>query len=72
MTYKGGRGSSFEVDGAIVPFLAGFFLFWLWVATDFPLQDKFLMTSLVVALEMVLALNLPPLVFRDRDDEDKS
>jgi len=69
MTYKGGRGSNFETNNAIVPFLAGFFLFWLWFATEFPLQDKFIMTSLVVVLEIMLAFDLPPPVFRAIDGE---
>jgi len=51
-----------ESGESIFPLLMGFFLFWLWIAEDFPFFDKMIMTSLIFGLEFVLALGLnqPP------------
>ncbi len=43
----------------LMPFIVGFFTFWVWLVTDFPLSDKLLISTIALSIECALAFGTP-------------
>jgi hypothetical protein len=69
MKSQGGSSADREANETVIPLLAGFFLFLIWFTTDFALGDKFLMTSLILGMEVSLAIGLAQKPFKTSREE---